>query len=422
MKHYIYLTEDKLYYIRKEKGARGYSFMGSRTITGPETVTGAMESLADIYNLKGRAVVLAIKASVKIHFMSLPASSKKTALQMAEKQLLVLGEEGERLLAADFMPNNGRGMLKGTVYTVSEAWIRAIETGDQSIVFYQMENGHCRHLEHSSLKPGMFAYLGEEKALMEEVAVLIRRFQTRMKQERREFQIQGVLIQGECLKAPRSDAGVLAKMLGIPCMALGKNGIWKRQALAGELKNLLYRNTGEFMEGESFYEKITEAGFPLGPVCASLVAFAVIVLSALGGQFYTAGKLERLDRISADQQGNDVTQERRDLEGKISELAKLTAEKRELAGQITLDPAVFSCLEQALLPEMDLETIEYQAEDASIHLKLSTSKPEQVSLFCEKIEENSGFSLQQSHWQQQEDKVSAALVFTIGKGAKDEAQ
>ena len=420
MKHYIYLTEDKLYYIRKENRARGYSFMGSRTITGPETVTGAMESLADIYNLKGRAVVLAIEASVKIHFMSLPASSKKTALQMAEKQLLVLGEEGERLLAADFMPNNGQGMLKGTVYTVSEAWIRAIETGalitrfrihsilpgpallasflepsdygmnkgtvifvhlaDQSIVFYQMENGHCRHLEHSSLKPGMFAYLGEEKALMEEVAVLIRRFQTRMKQERREFQIQG------------------------------------------ELKNLLYRNTGEFMEGESFYEKITEAGFPLGPVCASLVAFAVIVLSALGGQFYTAGKLERLDRISADQQGNDVTQERRDLEGKISELAKLTAEKRELAGQITLDPAVFSCLEQALLPEMDLETIEYQAEDASIHLKLSTSKPEQVSLFCEKIEENSGFSLQQSHWQQQEDKVSAALVFTIGKGAKDEAQ
>lgn len=462
MKHYIYLTEDKLYYIRKENRARGYSFMGSRTITGPETVTGAMESLADIYNLKGRAVVLAIKASVKIHFMSLPASSKKTALQMAEKQLLVLGEEGERLLAADFMPNNGQGMLKGTVYTVSGAWIRAIETGalitrfrihsilpgpallasflepsdygmnkgtvifvhlaDQSIVFYQMENGHCRHLEHSSLKPGMFAYLGEEKALMEEVAVLIRRFQIRMKQERREFQIQGVLIQGECLKAPRSDAGVLAKMLGIPCMALGKNGIWKRQALAGELKNLLYRNTGEFMEGESFYEKITEAGFPLGPVCASLVAFAVIVLSALGGQFYTAGKLERLDRISADQQGNDVTQERRDLEGKISELAKLTAEKRELAGQITLDPAVFSCLEQALLPEMDLETIEYQAEDASIHLKLSTSKPEQVSLFCEKIEENSGFSLQQSHWQQQEDKVSAALVFTIGKGAKDEAQ
>lgn len=82
MKHYIYLTEDKLYYIRKEKGARGYSFMGSRTITGPGTVTGAMESLADIYNLKGRAVVLAIKASVKIHFMSLPASSKETVMHV----------------------------------------------------------------------------------------------------------------------------------------------------------------------------------------------------------------------------------------------------------------------------------------------------------------------------------------------------
>lgn len=82
MKHYIYLTEDKLYYIRKENRARGYSFMGSRTITGPETVTGAMESLADIYNLKGRAVVLAIEASVKIHFMSLPASSKETVMHV----------------------------------------------------------------------------------------------------------------------------------------------------------------------------------------------------------------------------------------------------------------------------------------------------------------------------------------------------
>lgn len=82
MKHYIYLTEDKLYYIRKENRARGYSFMGSRTITGPETVTGAMESLADIYNLKGRAVVLAIEASVKIHFMSLPASSTETVMHV----------------------------------------------------------------------------------------------------------------------------------------------------------------------------------------------------------------------------------------------------------------------------------------------------------------------------------------------------
>ena len=116
-------------------------------------------------------------------------------------------------------------MNKGTVIFVHLA--------DQSIVFYQMENGHCRHLEHSSLKPGMFAYLGEEKALMEEVAVLIRRFQTRMKQERREFQIQGVLIQCECLKAPRSDAGVLAKMLGIPCMALGKKWDMETAGISG---------------------------------------------------------------------------------------------------------------------------------------------------------------------------------------------
>ena len=69
---------------------------------------------------------------------------------------------------ASFLEPSDYGMNKGTVIFVHLA--------DQSIVFYQMENGHCRHLEHSSLKPGMFAYLGEEKALMEEVAVLIRRF------------------------------------------------------------------------------------------------------------------------------------------------------------------------------------------------------------------------------------------------------
>ena len=37
MKHYIYLTEDKLITSEKKIEARGYSFMGSRTITGPET-------------------------------------------------------------------------------------------------------------------------------------------------------------------------------------------------------------------------------------------------------------------------------------------------------------------------------------------------------------------------------------------------
>lgn len=103
------------------------------------------------------------------------------------------------------MPNNGQGMLKGTVYTVSEAWIRAIETGalitrfrihsilpgpallasflepsdygmnkgtvifvhlaDQSIVFYQMENGHCRHLEHSSLKTRDVCLSGRRKGV-----------------------------------------------------------------------------------------------------------------------------------------------------------------------------------------------------------------------------------------------------------------
>ena len=78
MKHYIYLTEDKLYYIRKENRARGYSFMGSRTITGPETVTGAMESLADIYNLKGRAVVLAIEAGRLIKWIFTEASIART--------------------------------------------------------------------------------------------------------------------------------------------------------------------------------------------------------------------------------------------------------------------------------------------------------------------------------------------------------
>ena len=40
---------------------------------------------------------------VGIHVVNLPASTKSTALQMAEKQLLILGGEEEQLLAAGLL-------------------------------------------------------------------------------------------------------------------------------------------------------------------------------------------------------------------------------------------------------------------------------------------------------------------------------
>ena len=118
MKHFVYLTEDKLYYIRRAPGrSGGYYFLGFRPVAGLEGVESAMESLSEVYNLKGRKVTVIMGVKVGIHVVNLPASTKSTSLQMAEKQLLILGGEEEQLLAADFFPSSQEGMLRGVVYT-----------------------------------------------------------------------------------------------------------------------------------------------------------------------------------------------------------------------------------------------------------------------------------------------------------------
>lgn len=86
MKHFVYLTEDKLYYIRRAPGrSGGYYFLGFRPVAGLEGVESAMESLSEVYNLKGRKVTVIMGVKVGIHVVNLPASTKSTALQMAEK-------------------------------------------------------------------------------------------------------------------------------------------------------------------------------------------------------------------------------------------------------------------------------------------------------------------------------------------------
>lgn len=86
MKHFVYLTEDKLYYIRRAPGrSGGYYFLGFRPVAGLEGVESAMESLSEVYNLKGRKVTVIMGVKVGIHVVNLPASTKSTALQMAGK-------------------------------------------------------------------------------------------------------------------------------------------------------------------------------------------------------------------------------------------------------------------------------------------------------------------------------------------------
>ena len=51
VKHFVYLTEDKLYYIRRAPGrSGGYYFLGFRPVAGLEGVESAMESLSEVYN------------------------------------------------------------------------------------------------------------------------------------------------------------------------------------------------------------------------------------------------------------------------------------------------------------------------------------------------------------------------------------
>ena len=74
-----------------------------------------------------------------IHVVKLPASTKSTALQMAEKQLLILGGEEEQLLAADFFPSSQEGMLRGVVYTAPGSWLWAVRSAASRVKLHLKE-------------------------------------------------------------------------------------------------------------------------------------------------------------------------------------------------------------------------------------------------------------------------------------------
>ena len=74
-----------------------------------------------------------------IHVVNLPASTKSTALQMAEKQLLILGGEEEQLLAADFFPSSQEGMLQGVVYTAPGSWLWAVRSAASRVKLHLKE-------------------------------------------------------------------------------------------------------------------------------------------------------------------------------------------------------------------------------------------------------------------------------------------
>ena len=115
-KHFVYLTEDKLYYIRR------HGQIGWLLLSGFQACSQAGRRrkchgipVREVYNFKGRKVTVIVGVKWN-HVVNLPASTKSTALQMAEKQLLILGGErgtasGSRFLSF-FSGRNaaGRGL------------------------------------------------------------------------------------------------------------------------------------------------------------------------------------------------------------------------------------------------------------------------------------------------------------------------
>ena len=84
MKHFVYLTEDKLYYIRRTPGrSGGYYFLGFRPVAGLEGVESAMESLSEVYNLKGRKVTVIMGVKIGIHVVNLFRSEANAFLSLS---------------------------------------------------------------------------------------------------------------------------------------------------------------------------------------------------------------------------------------------------------------------------------------------------------------------------------------------------
>ena len=458
MKHFIYITEDKVHYIRKEAGKPGeYSFMGSRLVAGKDRVEEALESLAEVYNLKGRRVGLILGTFVNIYPMELPASLKKTALQMAEKQLLVFGKANEKILTVDFKKDSSQGLLRGVVYTVPEEWIHTVgeamsscglrigtvfpwpafvasfpepesyglKTGpvtllhlaDDLLAIYEIENGHCFHWKKFSLKPGAFMELGEERALVEELVILIRQFQWGIESREMFMKSCGIMIANDCRKTSAVFVELLRKALKVPNIWLGKGELWKKQTKAVELKNLQFYDNDLFLEDGTVCGRLAEAGYPVIPVIVSVVLFAMITGVLFTGQFYADRKLKALDKIQEDRRQLQDEQGQRLLEKQREKIASLKAERREVSGTEMLDAILFSSLDQAMSPGMELEALTYESEEGNIRITLRTEEAGQIPQFCEKMEE-AGFELLQSHWQQG-NGITAVIVLGPGKGDTD---
>lgn len=462
MKHFIYLTEDNIYYIRKIPGrSKGYYFLGSRPVLGQEGVETAMESLAEVYNLKGRKATLIIGAKAGIHFVNLPASMKNTAFQMAEKQLLVVGEEDEQLLAADFFPSPEPGMLKGVIYTVPGPWLRAVRSAaarcrmhlvkilpgpafiasfpdpkdygieegpivlvhlaENFISLYEIENGRCFYWEKLDLKPGIFSKMGAERILTEEIQAQILRVCVIRQNENEDFKLKGVLIENECLRAPKSCARYLSELLNIPCAALKQGGLWEKWTRSEQLKTLQFSERTDYLENEILWIRIADMGFPVKPVAVSVILFAVIAGILFTVQFYTHRKLNRLELMYADRQEVYAEEEKRQLEDRLKELSGLAAEKRELSGNTVLDASIFSSLDLALKPGMELGSLEYLAKEGTVRIRILTDDARKVPQFIQAMEAD-GFSMEQSRWQKQETGVQAEILFKPGKEEQHETQ
>ncbi len=461
MKHFIYITEDKVQYIRKEAGKSGeYSFMGSRSLAGGSPVDDALESLSEVYKLKGKKIGLVIGTFVNIYPVELPASLKKTALQMAEKQLLVLGKANERILAADFKKESRPGLLRGVIYTAPEEWIHIVRASmascglrmgtilpwpafvasfpepesygikeesvilvqltDDLLAMYEIENGHCCRWKKFSLKPGAFMDMGEERALVEEIVVLIRQFQCDIEERGMPVKARGLIISSECEKAPASFTEMLRRALKVPWICLEKGELWKKQAKAAELKNLQFYDDNIFMGTGTICEKLAEAGYPVIPVAVSLVLFAMIAGVFFTGQLYVDKRLRRLDQIQEDRRSLQDEEGQKLLEKEMETIKSLKRERRELIGTEMMDTVLFSSLDHAMSPGMELEALIYEADEGNIRIRLKTEEAGQIPQFCEKMEE-AGFELLQSHWQQG-NGITASIVLGPGKGDADETQ
>ena len=116
-------------------------------------------------------------------------------------------------------------------------------------------------------------------------------------------------------------------------------------------------------------------------------------------------------------QEKEITQ----LEDKLKELAGLAEEKRELSGTTVIDASLFSSLDLALKPGIELESLEFLANEGTIRIKLLTDDARNIPQFVQDMEEE-GFFMEQSSWQKQEMKVHVEILLKPGKEEKHETQ